>query len=153
MQGEQGGMAVVPAALRDRGETLALADGRALYVPRWAARKAFQVAKFLAGMFEGIPAEKLAAFKSGNPLAIAQALMEVAEEKAFALAELCLGKSKPADMDLTELDWGDFTALLAAIARVNITEGDRKNLLGLVPWLQSTGAGPSSSPSSPPSAG
>lgn len=149
----QGSMAVVPAALRDRGETLALADGRALYVPRWSARKAFQVAKFLSGMFEGIPAEKLAAFKSGNPLAIAQALIDVAEEKAFALADLCLGKQKPEGLDLTELDWGDFTALLAAIARVNLTEGDRKNLSGLVPWLQKPGAGPSTSPSSPPSAG
>lgn len=50
------------------------------------------------------------------------------------------------------MDWGDFAAVLAAIARVNITEADRNNLRGLVPWLEKLGIEPTPSPSSLPSA-
>ena len=139
----------VGGAPRSRGNAGA-ADGRALYLPRCSARKAFQVAKYVSGIFDGVPTEKLAALKSGKPVEIAQALVEIAEDRAFALAELCLGAAKTAELVLPDLEYGDFVGIIAAIARVNFSEADRKNFLDLVPWLQKSAAGPSTPPSSPP---
>lgn len=147
---DQGGLSDVPAALRDRGETLALQDGRSIFIGRWTAQKSIQVAKFLSALVASVDLAQLNELRT--PAAIAQLLLEVAEEKAFAFAHMCLTAEDRASVDVRNVDWIDFVSILEAIFRINMKEDDRKKLAGLVRSLPASAAGPLSTRSSQPSA-
>jgi hypothetical protein len=146
------GLSTAPAALLEGGEHIALKDGSSVYVSRWTARKAMQVAKFLAGMADAFKGDRLEAVRSGSALEIARALVDVAEEKAIAFVDMCHTPEDRARVRVGDLDYIEFVGLIEAIARVNFKEDDRKKLMGLVRSARPSAAGPSSTPSSPPSA-
>jgi hypothetical protein len=148
---EDQGMGRIPKALT-RGETLVLSDQTMVSITRWSAMKAMQVTKLLSTVLGKLPeAEIVAALEAKSVRQLVQLAVDAAEQNIFAIAELCMTPEDRARVNVREMDWGDFAKFCEAVARVNITGDDLKNLAGLAPWLRKRVAGPSSTPSSQPS--
>lgn len=117
-------------SLGKEARAVPLSDGGEVVVGRWSWTKSMLVFDEISSLLDGANKEELLKLRGTNTYGVAVAALKIFGARLLSILRISVRETDQAKI-VDEMSLEDVVAVFTAVLELNLTEGFRKNVLGL----------------------